>query len=177
VRVDADPAGLKPAPVGVAMLELRAHRRPSGHVDRRPPVMTARIPTVIKGSNAHLIATIAPLYIMPTDVVPDPTYGEGKWWTDYRPEHLICHDLALDGVDFRHLPPRPFPIGLMTRPAGWPALGAFPGPVEPSRWGGKPSTVVRDRDWCDVTKVRVDRVWKTGSKVPIAPTWTGGPRC
>lgn len=55
--------------------------------------------------NADLIAAIAPLWIKPTDTVVDMTYGRGLFWTEYRPEHLVCHDLyTLDGVDFRHLP-------------------------------------------------------------------------
>lgn len=57
-------------------------------------------------SNAHLIAEgVVPLgYIRDTDVVVDVTYGRGLWWSDYRPEHLIAHDIAHDNIDFRDLP-------------------------------------------------------------------------
>ena len=55
------------------------------------------------GTNADLIAAIAPLYL--TGSVLDVTYGEGKWWTRYQPAEFTAHDLyKLDGVDFRHLP-------------------------------------------------------------------------
>jgi hypothetical protein len=59
--------------------------------------------SVVAGTNAGLIAAIAPLYLHGNTVM-DVTYGRGKWWDRYRPEGLICHDLTLDGVDFRHLP-------------------------------------------------------------------------
>jgi hypothetical protein len=54
--------------------------------------------------NGPLIAAAAALWIADDDDVLDVTYGRGNFWTDYRPEHLRWHDLALDGVDFRHLP-------------------------------------------------------------------------
>lgn len=54
--------------------------------------------------NGPLIAAAAQLWIKPGDVVMDVTYGRGLFWTRYRPEHLVCHDLRTDGVDFRHLP-------------------------------------------------------------------------
>jgi hypothetical protein len=61
---------------------------------------------VIRGSNGVLIATVARLGYLggPDDPVLDVTYGRGLWWTRYRPPELVTHDLALDGVDFRHLP-------------------------------------------------------------------------
>jgi hypothetical protein len=53
--------------------------------------------------NADLIAAVAPLYL--TGTVLDVTYGEGNWWTRYRPEQFTFHDLEkVDGVDFRDLP-------------------------------------------------------------------------
>lgn len=54
------------------------------------------------GTNADLIATIAPYYL--TGTVLDVTYGEGKWWTRHQPEQFTYHDLKLDGVNFRNLP-------------------------------------------------------------------------
>lgn len=68
----------------------------------KPPLVLA----VQHGTNAELIAEVAKLgYLRQRSTVIDPTYGEGKWWTIFRPDNLICHDLfKLDGVDFRHLP-------------------------------------------------------------------------
>lgn len=64
------------------------------------------IPSLIAGTNADLIAAIAPIYLAGT--VLDVTYGRGSWWTRYRPDNLTAHDLyTLDGVDFRDLPHPP----------------------------------------------------------------------
>lgn len=55
--------------------------------------------------NADLIADMARLgYLRPDWLTLDPTYGRGNWWTTWRPERLVTHDLRLDGVDFRRLP-------------------------------------------------------------------------
>lgn len=59
--------------------------------------------SVQTGTNADLIATIAPLYLEGRTVM-DVTYGRGGWWKRYRPPDLVAHDLAVDGVDFRALP-------------------------------------------------------------------------
>lgn len=38
-------------------------------------------------------------------LVVDVTYGKGLFWSEYRPQNLIAHDLYVgDGVDFRNLP-------------------------------------------------------------------------
>lgn len=58
--------------------------------------------SIFQGSNAELMAYVQPLWFRPGDVVLDPTYGRGNWWTVWRPQHLIRHDLALDGIDFRY---------------------------------------------------------------------------
>lgn len=59
--------------------------------------------SVQTGTNADLIAKVAPLYL--TGSVLDVTYGEGKWWDRYRPDDFTFHDLhKVDGVDFRNLP-------------------------------------------------------------------------
>lgn len=56
-------------------------------------------------SNAELIADVANLgYVRPQDSTLDMTYGKGVWWRKFRPDHLVFHDLRLDGVDFRCLP-------------------------------------------------------------------------
>jgi len=59
-------------------------------------------PSVITGTNADLIARIAPLYL--TGSVLDVTYGRGGWWRRFRPEPFTFHDIELDGVDFTALP-------------------------------------------------------------------------
>ena len=64
--------------------------------------MQYRIPSVILGNNAKLIAAIAPLYLDGKTVI-DVTYGKGNWWKKYR-EPDVAHDLITDGVDFRNLP-------------------------------------------------------------------------
>lgn len=59
--------------------------------------------SVQTGTNADLIATIAPLYL--TGSVLDVTYGEGGWWKRFTPDPFTFHDLhKVDGVDFRALP-------------------------------------------------------------------------
>lgn len=56
-------------------------------------------------TNAELIKSVAQLgYIKSSDLVLDPTHGRGLWWTNFRPQDLVAHDLhTLDGVDFRDL--------------------------------------------------------------------------
>lgn len=61
------------------------------------------MPSVFTGTNADLMKAIAPMYL--TGSVLDVTYGEGKWWTKFRPDPFTFHDLhKVDGVDFRSLP-------------------------------------------------------------------------
>lgn len=60
---------------------------------------------IISKTNGPLIAEAAKLWIKPTDVVMDVTYGRGLFWTHYKhPGTFIAHDLAIDGIDFRALP-------------------------------------------------------------------------
>lgn len=59
--------------------------------------------SVFRGSNADLMAAVAPLYL--TGSVLDVTYGEGHWWDRFTPEPFTFHDLyKVDGVDFTALP-------------------------------------------------------------------------
>ena len=76
-------------------------------------MMKTQLPIDVRGTvqsvvqsqrNGPLIAAAAVLWIGDTDRVLDVTYGKGNFWTDYRPEHLETHDIAIDGVDFRSLP-------------------------------------------------------------------------
>lgn len=64
------------------------------------------IPSVIVSRlNGDLIQAAARLWIKPTDIVMDTTWGRGNFWTKYRPKRLIRHDkYTLDRVDFRKLP-------------------------------------------------------------------------
>ena len=56
-------------------------------------------------NNGDLIADV---FAIPTireaGPVVDLTYGEGKFWTKWRPDGLVAHDLKVDGVDFTALP-------------------------------------------------------------------------
>ena len=56
-------------------------------------------------TNAHMIEDCVRLGYLDKDWrTLDPTYGKGTWWKRWRPDSLVEHDLALDGVDFRDLP-------------------------------------------------------------------------
>lgn len=57
--------------------------------------------SVQHGTNADLIAAVAPLYLQ--GAVLDVTFGRGLWWRRFRPAVFVHHDLS-DGVDFRDLP-------------------------------------------------------------------------
>jgi hypothetical protein len=58
--------------------------------------------SVIGGTNADLIAAVAPLYL--TGSVCDLTYGRGGWWRRFTPSPFVGHDIDTDGVDFTALP-------------------------------------------------------------------------
>lgn len=57
-------------------------------------------------TNAAMISDCARLgYLKREAVTLDPTWGKGKWWTDWCPQYFTRHDkYTLDGVDFRDLP-------------------------------------------------------------------------
>lgn len=55
--------------------------------------------------NAAVIKACATLgYLRKEWLVLDPTYEKGNWWTKWRPDHLVTHDIDIDKVDFRKLP-------------------------------------------------------------------------
>lgn len=85
---------------------LRAMRDVQGSMfpEIQPDKPIGPIPASVQtGTNADLIAKIAPLYL--TGSVLDVTYGEGKWWDRFTPDPFTYHDLhKVDGVDFRDLP-------------------------------------------------------------------------
>jgi hypothetical protein len=61
------------------------------------------LPSVFTGTNADLMAAVAPFYL--TGSVCDVTYGEGTWWDRFKPSPFTAHDkFKLDGVDFTDLP-------------------------------------------------------------------------
>lgn len=61
-------------------------------------------------SNAELIeACVALGYLNVDDLVLDPTFENGTWWKNWRPEKLVTHNRDLDGSDFRSLP---YPCGV-----------------------------------------------------------------
>jgi hypothetical protein len=71
--------------------------------EHRPDRPIGPIPLSVQlGSNADLVAAIAPLYL--TGSVLDVTYGRGAWWSQFRPAPFTAHDIELDGIDFRALP-------------------------------------------------------------------------
>lgn len=56
-------------------------------------------------SNAQIIECCARLgYLRVQDLVLDPTYAQGNWWTLFRPTALVTHCRPQDGVDIRSLP-------------------------------------------------------------------------
>lgn len=56
-------------------------------------------------TNGHLIRDVARLHLDQSARTLDTTYGEGNWWTIWKPDQLVMHDLYKgDGVDFRDLP-------------------------------------------------------------------------
>lgn len=72
-----------------------------------PPVYA----TTAWPTNGHLIADVARLgYLRDADIVLDPTYGRGGWWTQWRPARLEASDLdpakSPNGlsIDFTDLP-------------------------------------------------------------------------
>jgi hypothetical protein len=92
--------------------------------------------SVVHGSNADLIAAVAPLYL--TGRVLDVTYGRGMWWRRFTPPLFVSHDLALDGVDFRDLPHPDRSFDAV----------CFDPPYVP-RHGNDDATLVRDQDFRD----------------------------
>lgn len=82
-----------PRPVQPSMFPDSAPDRPVGPL----------LGSVQTGTNADLIARVAPLYL--TGSVLDVTYGEGKWWDRFTPDPFTYHDRdKVDGVDFTALP-------------------------------------------------------------------------
>jgi hypothetical protein len=58
-------------------------------------------------TNGHLIADVHRLgYLLDGDVVLDPTFGEGVWWSVWRPRRLSTFHRPSDGSDFRKMPHR-----------------------------------------------------------------------
>lgn len=55
-------------------------------------------------NNGAMIADVARIYLRREWPTIDVTYGKGVFWKLFRPDVLVCHDLASDGVDFRDLP-------------------------------------------------------------------------
>jgi hypothetical protein len=85
------------------MTKLR-HVQLSAFPDLQPDKPIGYIlPSVFQGTNADLMAAVAPYYL--TGSVCDLTYGEGKWWDRFTPDPFVAHDkYKLDGVDFTALP-------------------------------------------------------------------------
>lgn len=73
-----------------------------GLVDGADKAVGPMLTSVVFGTNADLMAAVAPLYL--TGSVLDVTYGRGAWWKRFQPAPFGCHDIGMDGVDFRALP-------------------------------------------------------------------------
>lgn len=55
--------------------------------------------------NGALIADVARLgYLRREWLTLDPTFGEGTWWRQWRPDRLVTHHYPTDGTDFCDLP-------------------------------------------------------------------------
>lgn len=68
---------------------------------KTPPVLRAHRWT----DNGALIADLANLGHLQADrLTLDPTFGKGVWWTRWQPTHLVAHNRAVDGHDFRAMP-------------------------------------------------------------------------
>jgi hypothetical protein len=75
------------------------------------PKETPTMPPVLAAhnwrNNAELISACVQLgYLRPEWRTLDPTYGKGKWWTDWEPIELVRSDLFTmdESVDFTNLP-------------------------------------------------------------------------
>jgi len=55
-------------------------------------------------SNAEMIRDVATLGYLDGPIVVDATWGRGAFWTYFKPDALLVHDIRVDGVDFRNLP-------------------------------------------------------------------------
>lgn len=87
--------------------------------------MTAAVPSVLAvRTNGPLMAAVAKLWIRPGDTVVDVTYGRGMFWTHYgHPGPFITHDLAIDGVDFSHLPELDHSVDVVVLDPPYTAIG------------------------------------------------------
>lgn len=61
-----------------------------------------RPPSVIKGTNGQLLAIVGPIHIGLHAPTIDLTYGEGNWWTDWRPDMLVTNDIDLAKAAMLH---------------------------------------------------------------------------
>ena len=77
---------------------------PSPNVSLHSSSQAAIAVSAIVGTNADLMKNAAQLWIRPTDVILDSTYGRGAFWTKLPGMPTYAHDLITDGVDCRKLP-------------------------------------------------------------------------
>ena len=103
------PALRRPPPPGGDVSRQRGRYSPVNPVCQGTPIpcpgSSGRpVRSGIVGTNAELLAEASQLWITDDDVVLDVTYGRGAFWNLIEPRNFVGHDLALDGVDFRHLP-------------------------------------------------------------------------
>lgn len=102
-------------------------------------------------TNGEMIADVARLGYLRSDWrTLDPTYGYGKWWTEWRPDDLVASDLNPEksptgaSVDFTDLP---------HPDASFDAVAFDP----PYKLNGTPSGAMDERYGVDERASRVDR--------------------
>ena len=111
--------------------------------------------------NGTLIAAVAVLHIPDGALVVDTTYGKGLFWTQYRPDNLVMHDLhTVDGVDFRNLPEGDGSVDVVV----------FDPPYMPS--GGKETTILEMRDRYGIS--RNDGSGNRNTVADVAALYVGG---
>jgi hypothetical protein len=89
------------------------YQAPQNQHEGYPKFDDGPVMAIMEGTNADLIVACHRLgYIRDDDIVLDPTYGLGRWWTKWRPAKLWASDIIGerskynfgDPVDFRDIP-------------------------------------------------------------------------
>jgi hypothetical protein len=76
---------------------IRWRKRTSWHEPQGTPT------TILGRTNGELMARTRAFWEAGPNVL-DVTYGRGRFWTHYRPDGLVGHDVRLDGVNYTMLP-------------------------------------------------------------------------
>lgn len=97
---------LKRAPGAARRPYAAPHASAVGSAIPPPQMPSAEHPVLsaVVGRNGDLMFEVCRIWISPSDVVLDATYGKGIMWRGAGREPDVRHDLTLDGVDLRALP-------------------------------------------------------------------------